>query len=120
MTRIRLRPEATTAKVMATLHETFEARDYYWEQTDTKRAIASEGSAPVHGSALPTSHRLRVGITFKPGKRRLVLSQETTGAVLTGAAVSAGAGPWLLIQLSARYSRIVKAVRADLASAGLI
>lgn len=119
MTRIRLRPETTTKSVMATLRETFESRDYHWEQTDAENAVASEGGKPVRGSALPTSQRLRVGITVQPGKHRLVLSQDTMGAALTGAAVSVGAGPWLLIQLSARYGKIVKAVRADLAAAGL-
>jgi hypothetical protein len=119
MTRIRLRPEATTEAVMATLRETFETRDYRWEQTDAVHATASEGTTPIRGSYLPTSQRLRVGVTLKPGKHRLVLSQDTVGAALTGAAVSVGAGPWLLIELSARHGKIVKAVRADLAAAGL-
>lgn len=119
MARIRLRPAASIEKVMATIRETFEARNYHWEQTDPDSAIASEGRRPVRGSALPTSHRLRVGVTYQPAKNRVVFSQDTMGAAMTGASISAGGGPWLLIQLNARYGKIIKAVRADLAAAEL-
>jgi len=119
MARIKLAPDAKLTDVMDTVRETFDARDYHWEQTDADSAIASEGGKPVRDAALPLSHRLRVAITFHQGKRCLVLNQETMGAAFTGAAVAAGAGPWLHLKLSSRFGTIVKAVRDDLAAAAL-
>lgn len=119
MARITLHPQATTTRVLDTVRETFEARGYRWEQQDSDRAVASEGGTTVSDWALPLSHRLRVAIQVKPGKGRLVLSQETVGAAMTGAAVAAGGGPWLHVQLSFRFGKVVKAVRADLSAAAL-
>lgn len=118
MARIQLVPGAIVEQVMGTVRETFEARDYHWEQTNTGRALASEGRAPVGDAALPLSQRLRIAVAVDPDERHLVLSQETVGAAFTGAAAAAGAGPWLHLRLSARFRKIVKAVRGDLTAAG--
>jgi len=119
MARIKLAPDATTTLVMDTVRETFEARDYHWEHVDADSAIASEGGTPVRDAGLPLSRRLRVTITIHQRKHRLVLNQETIGAPFTGAAVAAGAGPWLHLKLGSRFGTIVKAVRDDLTAAAL-
>lgn len=114
MASIKLRPGTPVAPVMRTVRESFEARDYLWEQTDTQTAVASEGDKPVRTSALPVTQRVRVRVDFNPGKHKLVLTLESIGA-----AYSAAGGGFFYIQLASRYRKMVRAVRADLAAAEL-
>lgn len=114
MARIEFRPDATVEQVMGTVRETFESRDYVWEQSDAESAVASEGGKPVSTAALPVSQRVRVSIGINTRKHRLVLTLESIGA-----AYSAAGGGWFYVQLASRYRKIVKAVREDLTAAAL-
>ncbi|RYG76040.1 hypothetical protein EU513_14500 [Yimella sp. RIT 621] len=114
MARIDFRPDATVEQVMRTVRETFQSRDYLWEQTDAENAVASEGGKPVRTAALPVSQRVRVSITINAKKHKLTLTLESIGA-----AYSAAGGGWFYIQLASSYRKMVKAVREDLAAAAL-
>lgn len=120
MARIDWRADADIEQIVRTVRETFESRDYLWEQTDaetavaSEAAVASEGDASVTTAALPVSQRLTVGIRVDVAKRRLLLTQESLGA-----AYSAAGGGWVAVQLAARFRKLVGAVRADLDAAAL-
>lgn len=114
MAGIKFRPDATVEHVMSTVRETFESRDYLWEQSDATSAVASEGGKPVSTAALPVSQRVRVSIATNTRKHKMTLTLESIGA-----AYSAAGGGWFYVQLASRYRKIVKAVREDLAAAGL-
>ncbi|MBF8192616.1 hypothetical protein ITP53_44440 [Nonomuraea sp. K274] len=112
MTRIPFSADARTEQVMATVRETFESRDYLWEETGPLTAVASEGGKPVRNLAV--SQRLRVAVRVDAEAHRLVLRQETLGAAYT-----ANGGPVIFVWLTMRFRRIAKAVRDDLAAAAL-
>jgi hypothetical protein len=114
MARIPLSADATVARVMNLVRETFESRDYVWEQSDPENATASEGGKPIGDAATVVSQRLRVAVHFDTRKHRLVLTQETIGAAYS--AVGAG---YFYVKLAARYRKMVKAIRDDLAAASL-
>jgi hypothetical protein len=114
MASIQVRPEATVQQVMGKVRETFESRDYLWEQTDDLSAVASEGGRPVRAAALPVAQRVRVSIRFDARRHKLVLILETIGA-----AYSAAGGGWFYVRLASRYRKMVKAVREDLTAAAL-
>lgn len=114
MTRIQLPADAQAEQVMATVRETCESRDYFWEQAGPLSAIASEGGKPVTNLAVGVSQRLRVAIRLEDENHRLVLSQETIGA-----AYIANGGPIIYVWLAMRFRKLVKAVREDLSAAVL-
>jgi hypothetical protein len=114
MARIQLNDEAQAERVMDTVRETFESRDYHWERTGQLTATASEGGRPVRNLAVGVSQRLRVAVRFDAGNHRLVLRQETLGA-----AYIANGGPVIYLWLSRRFRKMTKAVRDDLAAAAL-
>jgi hypothetical protein len=110
---VQLNPDADTERVMTTVRETFESRDYLWEPTGPHTATASEGGKRVGNLGVGTSQRLRVDVRIDLDKHRLVLHQETIGA----AYIAAG-GPIVYLWLASRFRKMVKAVRKDLAAAG--
>ncbi|PRX97682.1 hypothetical protein [Allonocardiopsis opalescens] len=112
MASIGLGADVPGEQVLARVRETFESRDYLWKETDPLRAVASEGGRPINNVAV--SQRLRVAVRVDPAKHRLLLTQETLGAAYT-----ANGGPIFYIWLSMRFRRMVKAVKEDLAAAGL-
>jgi hypothetical protein len=112
MTRIQLSADAQAQHVMTTVRETFESRDYLWEETGPLSAVASEGGKRVKNLAVGVSQRLRVAVSFDAEGHRLVLRQETLGA-----AYLANGGPLIYLQLASRFRKMVKAVREDLAAA---
>ncbi|MFF2861030.1 hypothetical protein ACFVSX_14170 [Streptomyces rubiginosohelvolus] len=114
MASIDFRPDATVEQVMRTVRETFESRDYLWEQADAENARASQGGKPVRTAALAVSRRVRVSIRINARKHKLVLTLESIGA-----AYSAAGGGWFHVQLASRHRKMVKAVREDLAAAAL-
>ncbi|MGI5151611.1 hypothetical protein ACQEVC_35515 [Plantactinospora sp. CA-294935] len=112
MTRVQLSADAQPEHVLAKVRQTFESRDYLWEQSGPLSAVASEGGKPVTNTLI--SQRLRVAVRIDAEAHRLVLTQETLGAAYT-----ANGGPVIFVWLSMRFRRMVKAVREDLAAAGL-
>ncbi|BCJ64921.1 hypothetical protein [Polymorphospora rubra] len=112
MTRLKLTAAARPEQVLATVRETFESRDYLWEQTGPLTAVASEGGRPVRHTM--TAQRLRVAVRVDTEARRLVLTQETHGAAYAG-----NDAPVFVVWLTMRFRRIVRAVREDLAAATL-
>jgi hypothetical protein len=114
MARIRLEADAQAEHVMAKVRETFESRDYLWEQTGRLTATASEGGKPVKSLAVGVSQRLRLALRIDSEAHCLVLSQETLGA-----AYAANGGGLTYVRLSSRFRKLVKAVREDLAAAAL-
>ncbi|MGI5215407.1 hypothetical protein [Plantactinospora sp. CA-290183] len=112
MARVQLNADARPEHVMATVRATFESREYLWEQTGPLTAVASEGGKPVKHPLI--SQRLRVGVRIDAEAHRLVLTQETLGVAYT-----ANGGPVILVWLTMRFRKMVKAVREDLAAAAL-
>jgi hypothetical protein len=114
MTHVRLRADAPAEHVMVTARETFESRDYLWEQAGPLTATASEGGKPISNLAVGFSQRLRVAVRVDVHENRLVLRQETLGA-----AYANNGGPLIYLRLAMRFRKLVKAVREDLAAATL-
>jgi hypothetical protein len=114
MARIKLTPDAAAGRVMDTVRATFESRGYLWQPSGPDTATASEGGEPVGDLGVGTAQRLRVAVGLDTGRHRLSLTQETIGA----AYLSAGGGH-IYLRLASRYRKMVKAVREDLAAAGL-
>ncbi|PZR52388.1 hypothetical protein DNL40_11980 [Xylanimonas oleitrophica] len=116
MASIKLNPAADHEQVIDRVRETFEARDYHWQEVEPGRATASEGGRPVKTSAIPVSQRLRVAVQLDPGSDTLHLTRETLGAAY---AAGTPGGGFFFVRLGQRFRKMVKATREDLAAAGL-
>jgi hypothetical protein len=113
MTELAYATGADALRVLEQVRETFESRDYLWQSDEAGgRATASEDGRPVHNVA--TAQRLRVAVAVYADKNCVVLTNETVGA-----AYGANGGPWVGLQLAARFRRVVRAVARDLEAAGL-